>query len=168
MKKEKLYIAYGSNLNLTQMKYRCPTANLVGETEIEDYELLFRGSKTGAYATVEPREGSVVPVLIWSVKPKDEATLDRYEGYPKFYNKEFVELEVGGEPASAFVYVMTEGHSLGIPTDLYLKTIKEGYQAAGFDTRILNKAVEQTKERMESKQIGDFEHDTNFGLKWGL
>lgn len=25
---KKLYIAYGSNLNLKQMKYRCPTAKL--------------------------------------------------------------------------------------------------------------------------------------------
>lgn len=27
---KKLYIAYGSNLNLNQMKYRCPTANVAG------------------------------------------------------------------------------------------------------------------------------------------
>ena len=26
----KLYVAYGSNLNLKQMAYRCPTATLVG------------------------------------------------------------------------------------------------------------------------------------------
>ena len=28
---KKLYIAYGSNLNLKQMKYRCPTAKLGGK-----------------------------------------------------------------------------------------------------------------------------------------
>ena len=28
--KSKLYIAYGSNLNLEQMKRRCPTAEVVG------------------------------------------------------------------------------------------------------------------------------------------
>ena len=72
MQKEKYYIAYGSNLNLPQMKQRCPTAKVVGTAEIEDYELLFRGSKTGAYATIEPCEGSRVPVMIWSVKSKDE------------------------------------------------------------------------------------------------
>lgn len=32
---KKLYIAYGSNLNLKQMKYRCPTAKLVGKGTIE-------------------------------------------------------------------------------------------------------------------------------------
>ena len=40
---KKLYIAYGSNLNLKQMKYRCPTAKLVGKGVVENYELQFKG-----------------------------------------------------------------------------------------------------------------------------
>lgn len=38
----KLYVAYGSNLNLKQMAYRCPTATLVGTGVIENYELQFK------------------------------------------------------------------------------------------------------------------------------
>ena len=52
MQKEKLYIAYGSNLNLGQMKYRCPTAKVAGTSEIKDYKLLFRGSKTLIFCVV--------------------------------------------------------------------------------------------------------------------
>ena len=29
----KLYIAYGSNLNLSQMKHRCPTARVIGTSD---------------------------------------------------------------------------------------------------------------------------------------
>lgn len=47
--KEKIYIAYGSNLNLPQMAQRCPAAKVLGKSELKDYELLFRGSKTGSY-----------------------------------------------------------------------------------------------------------------------
>ena len=36
---KKLYIAYGSNLNLKQMKYRCPTAKLLDIGVVENYEL---------------------------------------------------------------------------------------------------------------------------------
>ena len=44
---KKLYIAYGSNLNLEQMKFRCPTAKLVGKGTIENYELQFiRNNRT--------------------------------------------------------------------------------------------------------------------------
>ena len=33
---ERLYIAYGSNLNLPQMERRCPTAKVVGTSEIKN------------------------------------------------------------------------------------------------------------------------------------
>lgn len=166
MQKEKYYIAYGSNLNLPQMKQRCPTAKVVGPSEIEGYELLFRGSKTGAYATIETCEGSKVPVLIWSVKPADELALDRYEGYPRFYGKEAMDLEVADQQVSAFVYVMTDGLQLGVPSEYYLKTIEDGYATAGFDVVILEKALDRTKELVETEQYETFEQDTLFGMKW--
>lgn len=166
MKNDKLYIAYGSNLNLPQMKYRCPTAKPVGTAVIKNYELLFRGSKTGAYATIEPCDGSSVPVLLWKVKEKDEVALDRYEGYPRFYEKETMEVESNGKNVSAFVYVMTEGHFLGMPSDSYLKIIEEGYKTAGFDKNILEEAVLHTKERMESEQVNKAELENLFGMRW--
>ena len=52
---KKYYLAYGSNLNLRQMALRCHTAKPVGTAVIKDYELLFKGSKTGAYLTIEPK-----------------------------------------------------------------------------------------------------------------
>ena len=38
----KLYVAYGSNLNLEQMARRCPTAKVVGIGVLKDYQLTFR------------------------------------------------------------------------------------------------------------------------------
>ena len=92
--KQRLYIAYGSNLNLEQMAFRCPTAKVVGKSELKDYELLFRGGRRGAVATVEPKAGSTVPVLVWEIQKKDEASLDLYEGYPNFYDKQMLEIEL--------------------------------------------------------------------------
>lgn len=77
---KRYYIAYGSNLNLRQMKMRCPTAKVMGTSVIKDYELLFKGSLTGAYLTIEPKKGSEVPVAVWIVTETDEEALDRYEG----------------------------------------------------------------------------------------
>ncbi|MEE0914354.1 MAG: gamma-glutamylcyclotransferase family protein, partial [Ruminococcus sp.] len=79
---KKLYIAYGSNLNLSQMKYRCPTAKLYDTGVIENYELQFKGMPHCAYATIAPCEGKSVPVALWELQPRDEKLLDRYEGYP--------------------------------------------------------------------------------------
>lgn len=94
---EKYYIAYGSNMDEGQMVYRCPTAQLLGRTELEDYRLLFKGSKTGAYATIEPEEGSRVPVLVWTIEKEDEKRLDRYEGYQVFYYKKDLEIDLAGK-----------------------------------------------------------------------
>ncbi len=85
--KKRYYIAYGSNLNIRQMRMRCPSARIIGTSEIPDYELFFKGSKTGSYLTIEPKEGSRVPVAAWEVSAEDELALDRYEGFPNFSTK---------------------------------------------------------------------------------
>ena len=58
MSKERLYIAYGSNLNLEQMKHRCPTAEVVGTSVLRGWQLRFRG---GAYSTVATMSGAKAP-----------------------------------------------------------------------------------------------------------
>lgn len=140
-RKERLYIAYGSNLNLPQMAFRCPTAEIAGKSELKGYELLFRGGRRGAVATVEPKDGGSVPVLLWKIREADEEALDRYEGYPHFYEKQMMEVELDGKPVSAMVYVMTPGHEFGIPSDYYADVIREGYETAGFDLQILEDAI---------------------------
>ena len=163
---EMLYIAYGSNLNLSQMKHRCPTARVIGVSEIKDYELVFRGSRYSAVATIEPCEGSNVPVLLWGIQPEDEKSLDRYEGYPNFYEKENMEIVLNGSTVSAMVYVMTPGHELGIPSERYKISIEEGYMDAGFDTDILQSAVDKTKVKMQEVMNDIGEQESLFGMKW--
>ncbi len=138
---KKLYIAYGSNLNLEQMAYRCPTAKVMGASTINGWRLLFRGSRTGAVATVEPFKGGSVPVLMWELTPEDEAALDRYEGWPFLYRKETVEAQLNGKTVMAMVYIMNEGRPFGQPSCYYYTTILEGYRDAGFDLDILRRAA---------------------------
>ncbi|NNJ32871.1 gamma-glutamylcyclotransferase family protein [Lacrimispora defluvii] len=165
--KNKLYIAYGSNLNLPQMAQRCPTAKVVGASEIKDYALVFRGGRHGAVATIEPCEGSSVPVLLWKITPKDEAALDIYEGFPRFYDKETIDLPMYGKTVSAMVYVMTPGHRLGYPSDYYYNTIRDGYKTAGFDTAVLEQAVDYTEQLMECEPEPEQQNLFGFGgLKW--
>lgn len=67
---KKLYIAYGSNLNLKHMKYRCPTAKLVGKGVVENYELQFKGMPHCSYATIAPCVGKSVPVALWELQTR--------------------------------------------------------------------------------------------------
>ena len=53
--KEKLYFAYGSNMNLNQMAFRCPDAEVVESVRLEGYRLAFRtnGGGNGMKALTE-------------------------------------------------------------------------------------------------------------------
>ena len=145
---KRYYIAYGSNLNIPQMRFRCPSARIIGTSEIPDYRLLFKGSQTGAYLTIEPSPGDRVPVAAWEVSPEDELALDRYEGYPRFYYKAEMELPIKGirsgktRTRTVFVYIMHEDRPFGIPAKYYVDTCRYGYRAFGFDPGKLIEALQ--------------------------
>lgn len=145
-----LYIAYGSNLNIRQMAYRCPFAAPVGVSEIKGYELRFRGSRSGNYLTIEPEPHGKVPVAIWAVSGEDLKRLDTYEGYPHFYRREYCKVKVKGKYQKAIVYIMNDGRSYGPPSNAYMATCLEGYKDFGFDPEYLYKAVRKSKELKEN------------------
>ncbi|WP_461206082.1 gamma-glutamylcyclotransferase family protein [Clostridium sp. DL1XJH146] len=155
MKVEKrLNIAYGSNLNLKQMAYRCPTAKVYGKGILKGYRLLFKGAPGNAYATIEKRRGGKVPVLVWELQPDDEWALDFYEGYPRFYEKEEVDITLeSGETVTAMVYIMTdkliERIHINLPSHRYLKIVEAGYEMAGFDKKVIEKALEISEKEIK-------------------
>lgn len=140
---KRYYIAYGSNLNIRQMRWRCPEARIIGTSELKDYRLLFKGSKTGSYLTVESKPGSKVPVAVWEVTVRDEQALDRYEGFPEFYYKKELVLPIKGirtgkvRNRRVFIYIMHEDRKVGVPSLGYLHTCLEGYRDFGFDEALL-------------------------------
>lgn len=133
----KLYIAYGSNMNLEQMAYRCPTVKVKGADSIIGWNLVFRGNKGNAYATIEPAENKEVPVIIWEIELSDEKALDRYEGYPRFYRKENIKAVLEGEEVEAMVYIMN-GNPIEKPSQRYYGIIRQGYIDNGIDVGILD------------------------------
>lgn len=150
--KEKLYIAYGSNLSLEQMARRCPTAEIVGTATLRNWRLWFRGGNRSAVATVEREQGYKVPVLVWRLQPTDEDALDIYEGWPHLYRKETLHLTLDGKRVAAMIYIMNEsGHPYNTPSAHYFEIIKESYKDMGFDLNILHRAVcDSRKRRIEN------------------
>ena len=135
----KYYLAYGSNLNKRQMKRRCPGAVPVGSVTIQDYELVFRG-----VATIEPKAGASVQCGIWKINAEDERSLDRYEGFPRLYEKQHFWVPLNGKTVRALAYIMVEGkHRKQPPYTDYLMTIMEGYDDFSFDEKPLVIAATQ-------------------------
>ena len=147
---KRLYGAYGSNLNLKQMKLRCPNSKVYGKGIIKNYRLLFKGLPSNAYATIEPENGIDVPILIWELEEDDEEALDFYEGYPRFYEKEILEVQLETkESIEVMVYIMTDNVeqriNINTPSLRYLNSIKDGYITSGFNLRYLEEAVSFSK-----------------------
>ena len=143
----KIYIAYGSNLNKEQMAHRCPTARFLGTGVIEDYELQFKGSLHSAFATIAPKAGSQVPVGLWEIQSRDEKRLDLYEGYPKHYFKQDVDVQVNGMKVCGMAYIMDLKMDFGNPTQYYYDTVFRGYQDCGLDVNVLNRAVDESMDK---------------------
>ena len=143
-----LYAAYGSNLNVEQMARRCPGAQIVTSGFIKNYRLMFKGSKTGSYLTIEPAEGYEVPVGVWRVTKEHIQSLNRYEGYPTFYyKKDFNIFCADGKRHRVFAYIMHEESLLGSPTEGYIRGCLAGYRIFEFDEKYLEDALKYSKKR---------------------
>lgn len=137
-----LYAAYGSNTNLEQMAYRCPTAKVVGTGIIEDWRLVFN-----YHADIIPQRGGEVSVLVWDIDSDREwETLRRYEGYPKYYIEKTVPVTMeNGSTKDCIVYVMaTDRKGFCFPSVDYWNVIMDGFIANGMDVGYLWEALDYT------------------------
>lgn len=152
MREERLYFAYGSNINLEQMAYRCPAAKPLMPVVLHDYELTFRG---GGVATVVPKKDSVVQGLLWSITPDCEQSLDHYEGYPHYYHKADVAVT---DPETGKIYYPMMYEMDGrfqepeLPVPMYFMGIMEGYAQNDMDTRPLIDTLKKTAREVDALQ----------------
>lgn len=136
--KKKIYAAYGSNTYAPQMKRRCPEARLVGTGWLMDYELEFRGA-----ATVVPKPGTQVPVVLWEITELNEERLDVCEGVQHgVYHKETVTVELNGKPVTGMLYVKNGG-SIFPPKEGYAKRMLLGYQQHGLNVQYIHDALDR-------------------------
>lgn len=142
--KKQLYAAYGSNLNIRQMKHRCPGARLYGTGVIKNFELQFKGKPHSAFATIAPKDGASVPVAVWEISKRNEQALDRYEGYPSHYFKQDVPVQLGGKEITAMAYVMNLKMNFGLPSPYYYDIVLEGYEDCGLNPAALEQALRES------------------------
>ena len=136
-----LYIAYGSNMNLSQMAFRCPNSKIVCNGKLYGYKLVFN---IHADVIKTDNEDDFVPVVAWNINSKDWNRLDMYEGYPHYYVKEVVDVVLdNGNTEEAIVYVMADDKK-GVcpPMRGYFDCIEDGYIANGIDVEYLYDALE--------------------------
>lgn len=143
---ERIYVAYGSNINTEQMNFRCPGAEIFGVGMIEDYELNFN-----KVATLVKKEGEQSPALLWKLSSEDEKSLDKFEGYPHKYKKIEVDVNIGGKKVKGMAYVMNNSSFLDIPSDEYYNRIESGYMEMDLPLEYLEEAYERAASETERR-----------------
>ena len=139
----RLFAAYGVGLNRIEMAKHCPTAKLLGATELKNFKLAFRGGNACAVASIVKTKGGSVPALLWEISTQDETALDRWIGMPDLYRQITAKVRLNGAAMDALVYILIGNKPPNKPSAFYFSTLLEGYRAAGFDTTILKMAVQE-------------------------
>ena len=134
-----LYFAYGSNLNLFQMKRRCKDSVFIKKYELKGYRLNFR-SKYRA-ADIEKSKNSLVLGALFEISKSDEKKLDVYEDYPILYKK----LYFTYYNKTVMTYIMANKTEFRYPTERYLNVVKRGYKDCKLDTKYLKVALQLVK-----------------------
>ena len=134
-----LYFAYGSNLNLFQMKRRCKDSVFIKKYELKGYRLNFR-SKYRA-ADIEKSKNSLVPGALFVISKSDEKKLDVYEDYPVLYKK----LYFTYYNKTVMTYIMVNKTEFRYPTERYLNVVRRGYKDCKLDTKYLKVALQPDK-----------------------
>ena len=121
-----LYFGYGMNSNREGMAYRCPNAISLGHARLLDHSFRFAGP-----ADVVVAPGSYVDGVLWDITPKCLMALDILEGYPDYYNRAPLQVELDGEIVNAITYFMTPGNEDSLPNQSYFDMVFEGYTQHG-------------------------------------
>ena len=127
----KLYFAYGANLNLESMRYRCPAAEPVEKFFLDDWKLMFC-----THATIVPSLGDRVAGALWHITEECETSLDYFEGYPVYYDKQYI----SHDNDEIMIYTINS-KIIDDPTPEYFSTVQQGYIDWDLPQRLLRQAV---------------------------
>jgi len=156
----RLMVAYGANTNSAAMRFRCPDARPLGACKVDGFRLVFR-----QHADIVEREGSTVECVLWDITPRCEASLDSFEGFPRYYVKRDVVVRWRGRTLNAFAYVMADDCENGLvaPTTWYEQTLRQGYKEHGLDRAQIDYALGVA---LAAERIEEFERTGNVEQLW--
>ena len=142
-----IYFAYGSNLDGSQMRERCPSARKVSKAVLHGYAIAFGGWSArwgGAVASIVPVRGSRVEGLLYRIAPEDLYRLDQFEGCPFAYERlTKVVLDEAARRCNAHVYLQTAADFTDrrVPSQRYFTQIFRAYERLGFSFEPLVAAI---------------------------
>ena len=143
MLETRYYFAYGANMNMNSMSWRCPEARPVGAFTLRDWELEFY-----SHANILPKTGSGVYGVLWAITPDCEANLDAFEGFPDYYTK-----RSWVQDGKHIMFYEMADFKRGHPTLGYISDIRSSYHYWHLPVKYLDQIVDATVKKTTTEYI---------------
>ena len=137
------YFAYGSNLNISQMRTRCPSAEIVCNAKLMNYQINFPRTHRnwpGGVASVTEKKQKYVEGVIYKITHEDLLKLDDIENVDggEYYRVKKMLITSNGTDIESWVYLahFMEGAPFH-PSEKYILTIIEGAEAHGLSDKFI-------------------------------
>lgn len=157
------YFAYGSNMSLSRLRERVPSAESLGCFTLNHHGLRFhKSSKDGsgkcdAFFTTDPE--SVIYGVLFKIDPADKPALDKAEGLGHGYDEKEVTVSADdGTSLTATTYVATKIDENLKPYSWYVNHVIVGATEASLPQDYINskiiavESVEDIDKERDAKQ----------------
>jgi len=120
------YFAYGSNMDKSQMKKRCPNHILLGKALLNGFKLDFTRESSywdGGVADIVKDPNHIVWGILYELKDKDLTSLDYYEACPAYYKRKKVNVVYDNINIKAIAYEVVDKKDFIPPSKKYISRI---------------------------------------------
>lgn len=159
--RQRIYLAYGSNLHPRRLEARVGASELIGTVELPGWRLCFdkRGGDGSAKANLRPAPGvaCTAHAALFALHPEQVSKLDVYEGCGYGYESFLLSVEHAGKELTVFTYLApTQWQSRAVlPFDWYVDLIVAGARFHGFDEsyiqRLASHPVREDRDRERAR-----------------
>ncbi|WP_376696286.1 gamma-glutamylcyclotransferase family protein [Wenzhouxiangella sp. EGI_FJ10305] len=137
--RQRIYLAYGSNLHPRRLEARVGPADILGTVALPGWQLRFdkRGGDGSAKANLRPCPGGAqtVHAALFALYPEQVGRLDVFEGCGRGYETFLMNVEHAGQELDVFTYLAPSQwrSDAVLPFDWYVDLIAAGARFHGFD-----------------------------------
>jgi gamma-glutamylcyclotransferase (GGCT)/AIG2-like uncharacterized protein YtfP len=155
------YFAYGSNMSLSRLRRRVPSAERVGTFVLDRHTLRFHKigkdgtAKCDAYYTGGPEK---IYGVVFEIDPTEKKALDRVEGLGQGYEEKTVDLQNDcGESIQAKTYYATKLDPKLKPLSWYVSHVLIGAREADLPAHYLSsiesiQSIEDEDKRRDAQE----------------
>ena len=143
------YFAYGSNMDMTRLSNRGVNPETRHKGTLKNWKLKFNKKASAgdwSFANIEQSEGDIVEGLVFTIKESDLKLLDKFEGAPKHYRREILEIETDREAIKCITYIAQPEHIMEglLPVKEYMDFLIKGSVLLSYEYQKMLLEIDKT------------------------